>query len=74
MNIIYEKADTAEIPRFISVICNIVGGPSFLLTCFYGCPGKTSEKSKVFCRLYSYLYDITNKFGISILILGVTLI
>ena len=70
LNIIYEKADCADIPRFISVLCCIVGGPSFLLTSFYGCPGKTSEKAKVFRRLYSHLYEITTKFGISILILG----
>ena len=70
INIVYEKADKADIPRFLSVICSIVGGPNFLLTCFYGCPAKTSEKSKVFRRLYSHLYEITNKFGISILLLG----
>ena len=70
LNVIYEKADTAEIPRFISLICSIVGGPSLLLTCFYGCPGKTSEKAKVFRRLYAHLYDITNRFGISIIIMG----
>ena len=70
MNIIYEKSDSAEIPRFISVICSIVGGPSFLITSFYGCPGKTSEKAKVFRRLYNHIYEISNKFGISVLILG----
>ena len=70
MNIIYEKSDSAEIPRFISVICSIVGGPSFLITSFYGCPGKTSEEAKVFRRLYNHIYEISNKFGISVLILG----
>ena len=70
LNVIYEKADTAEIPRFLSVICSIVGGPNIILTSFYGSPGKTSEKAKVFRRLYGHLYEITNRFGISVAIFG----
>ena len=35
LNVIYEKADTAEIPRFISLICSIVGGPSLLQSYFH---------------------------------------
>ena len=70
MKIIYQKADPSEIPRFISLLCNIVGGPNLLITCFYGCPNKTSEKAKVFRRLYNHIYDISIRFGISIHILG----
>ena len=70
LNVIYEKCDSAEIPRFITLVCNITGGPNLTITSFYGCPGKTSEKAKVFRRLYGHLYDLTKKFCISITFLG----
>ena len=70
INISYVSRDTSVIPRYISLIAEVVGGPNILITSFYGSPGKTGEKSKVLRRLYNHLYEVTRKFGISIMIMG----
>ena len=70
LKISYVSKDTSAIPRFISLIAEIVGGPNILITSFYGCPGNIGEKSKVLRRFYNHLYEVTRKFGISILIMG----
>ena len=66
----YVSKDSSATPRFISLIAEIVGGPNILLTSFYGSPGKTGEKCKVLRRLYNHLYEVTRKFGISIMVMG----
>ena len=70
VRISYISKDSSPIPRFISLVAEIVGGPNILITSFYGCPGKISEKAKAMRRLYNHLYEITRKFGLSILIVG----
>ena len=70
INVSYVSRDTSSIPRFISLIANIVGGPNILFTSFYGCPGKIGEKAKALRRLYNHLYEVTRRFGISLLIIG----
>ena len=70
INVSYISRDTSPIPRFVSLIAEIVGGPNILITSFYGCPGNIGEKAKVLRRLYNHLYEVTRKFGISIMIIG----
>ena len=67
---IYVSKDMSPIPRYISLICEIVGGPKIMLSAFYGCPGSVGEKSKVLRRFYKHLYELTSKFGISIITAG----
>ena len=67
---IYVSKDESLIPRYISLISEVVGGPKVMLTAFYGCPGTVGEKAKVMRRLYKHLYDLTCRFGASILIVG----
>ena len=55
INIVYEKADKADIPRFLSVICSIVGGPNFLLTFFMVARAKRLKNPK-----FSAVYIVTS--------------
>ena len=66
LKVIYCRPDTADIPRFVTIVCSVTGGPLIMITAFYGSPGKTSEKSKVFRRLYNHIYDLTNKYSSSL--------
>ena len=61
---IYQATDNSEIPRYLSLVCQLAGGgPKIILSAVYGSPLSMGEKQKVWRRYYSHLQDLTEMFG-----------
>ena len=70
LKVIHVTRDVSAIPRFISLVCELAGGPKLLLSSFYGSPGNAGEKAKILRKFYKHLYETTKRFGISLFCLG----
>ena len=70
LKVAYISRDEAVVPRFISLICQITGGPRIVLSSFYGSPGNVGEKAKALRRFYNSLYSLVSKFSCSTMIIG----
>ena len=70
LRVIHVARDESAIPRFISLVCVISGGPKLLLSSFYGSPGNAGEKAKILRKFYKHVYETTKRFGLSLFCLG----
>ena len=69
LSVIYTKADSNDIPHFISIICKLQSNSNILICGFYGA-AKTNEKLDSLKRLLTHLEELNENFSFDHIILG----
>ena len=44
IKVLYQSKDNSEIPRYLSLVCKLTGGPNIILSAVYGSPQNAKEK------------------------------
>ena len=63
IKVLYQSKDNSEIPRYLSLVCKLTGGPNIILSAVYGSPQNAKEKLKVWKRYHEHMQVLTSKFG-----------
>ena len=63
IKVLYQSKDISEIPRYLSLVCKLTGGPNIILSAIYGSPQNAKEKQKVWRRYHFHMQELIDRFG-----------